>query len=424
MLNEFRRSQASAHFERGRQFERSGRLEEAMAEFKNAVEADPSYAAAHNALGHHYRRKGLLTKATEEFRMAVKLAQDYESYFNLGRVLFDLDRHSEAREAFQRCLALSPGDPSARYELACANYGLGDYHAAVQEMDDLVTLFPEDWEFPYVLGSCYLRLGQYGQAERQLRRALALAQTEEDSWPIGDALSVAQRAQEFAPEQTLGVKDRFYQDHGVVCLGTGHDDGLQIPEYFLYNFAYQDVAITLRRFQNLADAFGWGFDAIVSLDAESAPLALALSEMLSTPTREIDELHDDQFVLLIFGIGRAPELLQVAMERLPDMTISFGLSVSWLSQSDILPDVIGVATQEESSLPWRRVTPLSRQHVPDEEQGRRAIVLKPPYEDTRAPDKIAADILRAVNSLPWERNWREQVDYYNKVHTRLRFFEG
>ena len=424
MLNEFRRHTASMHLERGRKLERSGQYDEAMSEFKNAVEADPSYAAAHNALGYHYRRKGLLTKAIEEFKAAVNLAQDFESYFNLGKALFDMGRHTEARDAFQRCLSLSPGDPSARYELACTNYGLGKYSEALAEMGELASVYPTDWQLPFVVGSCYLRLGEYPQAEGQFRQALSLVTEEEDSWSIGDALSVAQRYQEFDPDRPLSVKDRFYKEYGAVYLGTGHDDGLEIPEYFLYNFDYQDIAVTLRRFHLLAEAFEWSFDALVSMDQESLPLTLALSELLDVPVREVNELQEDEFVLVVFGIGRTPELFQVTMERLPEAALSFGLSISWLKQSELVPDLLGISTLEESSLPWRRISPLSRQHDPDEQdRSGRAVVLKPPYEDTRDPSEIAQDILQALDQLPEEQSWEEQVDYYMREHSRLRFFQ-
>jgi Flp pilus assembly protein TadD len=423
MLNEFRRQQASVHFEHGLRLERSGRFDEAMSEYKHAVEADPSYAAAHNALGMHYRRKGLLTKAIEEFHMAVNLARDYESYFNLGKTLFDLGRNSEAREAFKRCLDLAPGDPEARYELACSNYGMGEYAEALTEMHDLAKQYPSDWEFPYVLGSCYLRLGEYPEAEGEFRKALSLAKNEEDTWSVGDALSVAQRHQEFEQSKSLGLKDRYYKDYGVAYLGTGHDNGLEIPEYFVYNFTYQDIAITLRRLLQLVEAFGWQVDALVSIDAESLPLALALGQLLGASVKQVDEVKEAEFALLVLGIGRTPELFQVAMERLPETTLSFGLCIGWLKQSEILPDIMGISTLEESSLPWRRVTPLSRQQTPADQQGG-AIVLKPPYEDHREPAEIAEDILSALDELTDDKGGADQMAYYTDKHTRLRFVDN
>jgi tetratricopeptide (TPR) repeat protein len=428
MLNEFRRQQASAHFEHGLRLERSGRFDEAMSEYKHAVEADPSYAVAHNALGMHYRRKGLLTKAIEEFHMAVNLAQDYESYFNMGKTLFDLGRHNEAREAFKHCLDLAPGDPEARYELACTNYGLGEYADALTDMHDLANQYPADWEFPYVVGSCYLRLGEYHEAEEEFRKAVSLAKNEEDTWSAGDALAVAQRHQEFELGKSLSLKERFYKDYGVAYLGTGHDDGLEIPEYFVYNFTYHDIAITLRRFLRLVEAFGWQFETLVSLDAESYPLALALGQLLGAPVKETDEIGDGEagngeFALLIFGIGRTPELFQVAMERLPETALSFGLCVSWLKQGEILPDIMGISTMEESSLPWRRVTPLSRQQTPADQQGG-AIVLKPPYEDHREPGEIAEDIISALDELPDDQRLDDEVAYYTEKHSRLRFLQS
>jgi len=117
MPSEFKHVQAYQHIEKGQHLESLGLLDEAMLEFKRAVEADPRIAAAHNSLGHHYRRKGLLTKAADEFRSAVLLNQDYESCFNLGRVLTELEQYAAAAELYQRCLTLDTEDPSARYEL-------------------------------------------------------------------------------------------------------------------------------------------------------------------------------------------------------------------------------------------------------------------------------------------------------------------
>ena len=68
MPNEFRHVQAYQHLEKGQSLESQGLLDEAMLEFKRAVEADPRIATARNALGNHYRRKGLLTKAADEYR--------------------------------------------------------------------------------------------------------------------------------------------------------------------------------------------------------------------------------------------------------------------------------------------------------------------------------------------------------------------
>src|SRR5512136_424176 len=117
MPTEFSHIQAYQHIEKGPHLESLGLLDEAMLEFKRAVEADPRIATAHNALGHHYRRKGLLTKAADEFRSAVLLNQDYESCFNLGHVLGELEQYGEAADLYRRCLTLDADDPSARYEL-------------------------------------------------------------------------------------------------------------------------------------------------------------------------------------------------------------------------------------------------------------------------------------------------------------------
>ena len=175
MLAEFKHGQAYQHMEREHHLERQGRLDEAITECKRAIEADPGIAAAHNALGHHYHRKGLLTRAVDEFHTASLLSRDYQSCFHLGRALIDLERYTEAEEAFRQCLAVDAGSPSARYELACAQYAQGQFAEALTQFQSLAEEFPEDWELRSAMADCYMGSKDYEQAERTLREALNCA---------------------------------------------------------------------------------------------------------------------------------------------------------------------------------------------------------------------------------------------------------
>ena len=48
-------------------------LDEAIAEFRKAIELDPNYALAHYRLGAALATKGLLDEAIAEFRKAIEL---------------------------------------------------------------------------------------------------------------------------------------------------------------------------------------------------------------------------------------------------------------------------------------------------------------------------------------------------------------
>jgi tetratricopeptide (TPR) repeat protein len=384
--------------ERGQHLERQGRLDEAMTEFKRAIEADPSMAAAHNALGHHYHRKSLLTRAVDEFHTASLLSRDYQSCFHLGRALSDLERYTEAEEAFRQCLDIDAGAPSARYELACAQYAQGQSAAALTQFQALAEEFPEDWELRSAIADCYMGSKDYEQAERTLREALHSAPATTDTLTVREALLAARRHLEFPPQQALGFKDLMYANHGVMCLGSGRDDGLDVPVYQNYTLTYSDVAMTCSRLMTVIREYNWQFNALVSVDADSMPLAIALSQLLDLPVLRVEELGEGDFVLVVLAMGTQPELCEVTLERVPGRMLSFALALTWQPHQRLVTDILGVRCSGKCILPWKRLR-------------------------KRSALAAATSILRALAIVPDEENRPQQMAYYTRGHKLLRFFD-
>lgn len=398
MPSEFNHIQAYQHIEKGQQLESLGFLDEAMLEFKRAVEADPRIAAAHNALGHHYRRKGLLTKAADEFRSAMLLSGDYESCFSLGRVLTELEQYEEAAKVFRQCLSQEPGDPSARYELGYVLCALGQFDEALNHFQALAEEYPEDWELKFAQADCYMGKGDYEQAERMLIEAWHGASPNEDTSQLCEALLMVRRHLEFTGRTELSLKDRLYRDFGVICLGSGRDNGLDIPTYEEYTFTYKDVAVTTGRLMRLINAHEWELTAVVSMDEDSLPLAIVLSQLLQVPLLSVEELCDDDFVLAVLAHGTRPELYEVIFEHTPGRMLSFALALNWPLEEGLVTDIIGVHCTGECVLPWKRIR-------------------------KRSPEAAATSILRALAIVPLEENEREQIAYYTQEHKLLRFFD-
>jgi tetratricopeptide (TPR) repeat protein len=397
MPSEFKHVQAYQHIEKGQHLESLGLLDEAMLEFKRAVEADPRIAAAHNSLGHHYRRKGLLTKAADEFRSSVLLTQDYESCFNLGRVLTELEQYAEAAELYERCLTLDSEDPSARYELGYALCGQCKFGEALAQFQALVEKYPEDWELRFALADCHTGLKDHAAAERELRRALCSAPSNVDTSAVREALLATWRHQEFPLAQKLSWKDLLYAEYGVMGLGSGHDDGLAIPIYERYDFTFRDVAVTVSRLLHLVREHDWRFTAVASMDAESLPVAIVLSQMLEAPILQVEELQEEDFSLLVLAIGKQPELCDVTFEHVAGRMLSLALALTWPLEQGPITDIVGVQCTGACALPW--------QHM-------------------RKPTKTAAtSLLRALATGPEEENQLQQVMYYVQDHKLLRFFD-
>jgi lipoprotein NlpI len=382
--------------ERGRHLERQGRFDEAMLEFKQAIEADPSFSRAHTALGQHYRRKGLLTKAADEFKMAVLLGGDYLTNLDLGRTLRDIERFSEAQEAFQRCLDLDPEDPQTHYEMASVLFTQGAFGQALQSLQAIAGDRPHDPDLQLALADCHLALKDYDAAERVLVGALERAESEDHRASLLDALCVTRRHREFVSKETLSVKDLLYALQGVVCLGCRRDDGLEIPLYEDYAFTYADVAATCRRLLSLQLHLGGSFDAVCAVDAHALPLTLALGTLLSVPTRALGELRQDELTLVVLATVLHPELWLVTLEHITTPTRSFALAMTWQPDRAPAADLVGIPCSGSCLLPSRR-------------------------EPKPSPVAASESILRAYADQSEDENLTAQIAYYGKDHRLLRF---
>ena len=422
MPNEFRHVQAYQHLEKGQTLESQGLLDEAMLEFKRAVEADPRIATARNALGNHYRRKGLLTKAADEFRCALHLNEDYESCYNLGRVLTELERYEEAAGLYRRCIELEADDQGAQYELGYCLCGMGKYAEALKLFQALSEAHPEDWELHFALGDCFIGLEDYPGAITELERALAGAPEEAEKSQVRDALLVAKRHVEFSPYQPTNLKDRIYVDHGAVVLGTAGDDGLTVTADKDRAYGYADLAVTLGRMLRLIRDQGWQITATCSTDDGAMPVALAIARVLEVPVLPVDQLTEEDFTLVVMGVGRRPELCDVTLERVPGKMISFAMVIAWPLEEDLVTDVIGVHCTGNCTLPWQRgpgrttTTGTSRTATTGAQ--------RPAQTGPRRSARTAAtSLLRALAASADEPTENAQREYYEQ-HSLLRFYDN
>jgi tetratricopeptide (TPR) repeat protein len=111
---------AEAHTFLGWTYSFQGKLEEAMAECKRAIEVDPEFGNPYNDIGAYLIDLGRVDEAIPWLERAL-LAPRYESYhfphFNLGRA-WDLKGDSfKAKECYRRALEAEPGYRLAREAL-------------------------------------------------------------------------------------------------------------------------------------------------------------------------------------------------------------------------------------------------------------------------------------------------------------------
>jgi Flp pilus assembly protein TadD len=188
------------HNSRGIELADRGWLDEAIKEFKKAIDLDPDSAHAHDNLATVYSEKKLYAQALEEYLTALKLepesptahynlacflathahdmaVEQYkeaieldpeypDAHLNLGMTYADLDQRDEAKAEFKAAIELDPQDPLARHELAAMLMDEGDYRAAIGLLNEVVRLEPENYEGWLDLGISYAQKGFYQEAER------------------------------------------------------------------------------------------------------------------------------------------------------------------------------------------------------------------------------------------------------------------
>lgn len=104
-----------------------GRLDDALAEVKKAIEMaeglraemNRSLAMYYSNLGTIYGTKGMIDDAEAQFKKALEIfPDDVLALFNLGRVHSDKRQFMEAKKYYERLVEVTPDDPIAWYNLA------------------------------------------------------------------------------------------------------------------------------------------------------------------------------------------------------------------------------------------------------------------------------------------------------------------
>src|SRR6185295_2548694 len=86
-----------------------GKFDEAMAEFRKAIEKNPYFADLHNNLGEVYYKKAMINEGLIEFKKAISLNPDYAAaHYNLSFVYGDKNMLEEAEREFKKASDLNP----------------------------------------------------------------------------------------------------------------------------------------------------------------------------------------------------------------------------------------------------------------------------------------------------------------------------
>ena len=150
---------AEKHFYLAKLLHHQGYGQEAISEYRRAVEIAPNFSEAHNNLGMALAKLGVVDEAIAHLRRALELKlldNRYETQFQLGAVFAAKGDLKEAARYFTASAATNPAFVPAHFNLGIVSAALGDLHAATAHFREALRLDPE-----------------YAEAHAALARALA-----------------------------------------------------------------------------------------------------------------------------------------------------------------------------------------------------------------------------------------------------------
>jgi Flp pilus assembly protein TadD/peroxiredoxin len=149
---------------------REGQTEEAIANFQEALKADPDYSVAIDNLGNAYRQGKQWENAKRAFRRALELnGQDAEANYGLGMILVQLDDTEEAYKLLQKAIAARPDYPEALNNL-------GILYLRTGRKDDAEKSFKESIRVAPAFDQSYLNLARLYAIEGEPQKARAVLQ--------------------------------------------------------------------------------------------------------------------------------------------------------------------------------------------------------------------------------------------------------
>jgi tetratricopeptide (TPR) repeat protein len=199
----------------------SGRFQDAIWHYEQALRIRPDYAEPHNNLGNAFGQVGNLTEAIAHYEQALRIKPEYaEAHCNLGATLGQAGRMPEAIEHLEHALRIKPDYAEAHNNLALAFRQLGNLTEAIAHYEQALRIKPDYAEAHCNLGATLGQAGRMPEAIEHLEHALRIKPDyAEAHYNLGVTLEQAGRVREAIGhyEQALRIKPDFAQAQNALA---------------------------------------------------------------------------------------------------------------------------------------------------------------------------------------------------------------
>ncbi len=197
----------NALLEQGDQAFEEGRFEEAMKAYDQVIQLQPRLPMAYNDRGRAYVRLARYEEAIADFKKAIELEPQSEYYTNLGLAFLATGAYKEGAEAFTEAIEQESRNADLYIHRAQCYDALDQNVLAVSDYTQAIELDPDGMDAAVYnnRGTAYFNLGEYEQAVVDYNHALALE-------PEDELLIYRNRAESFRSmgDMEHAVEDMLY----------------------------------------------------------------------------------------------------------------------------------------------------------------------------------------------------------------------
>jgi protein O-GlcNAc transferase len=207
---------AEIHCYMGVALKDAGQLDQAIDAFHKAIAIEPDFAEAYCMLAGAFGDAGRTAEAIEAFRHAVDIDPEFaEAWNELGNALRSAGRLDEAIEAFRQASAASPDEPRIHFNLAAVLQSKGRSAEAVEHYLQAIRHKPDLAGTHTHLAGAYIQLGRWAEAAAAAEQAVRLnpndaaahfqlGQVYRGTCRLDDAIAAFRRAVGLEPDMARG----------------------------------------------------------------------------------------------------------------------------------------------------------------------------------------------------------------------------
>jgi len=147
------------------------------------TQSEPEDGWAWYSLGGAYGELNRRSDAIDAYRQALRInPESAKAWLVLGITCGELKRYDEAVEAYRQALRINPEYADAWYNLGAVYGGLKRYSDAIEAIRQAVRINPENAKAWVMLGGVYHNLNRYNDAIEAYRQALRINPEYADAW--------------------------------------------------------------------------------------------------------------------------------------------------------------------------------------------------------------------------------------------------